>query len=720
MAKVAQLKTQSVDRMHVRLEHLDTLLGLAGEVIITSANLQELERRAQTALARHEPFPEECLNAIKTSNEASHRISQDLHDLVMAIRLVEIGDTLRLLRRPVRDLSRNLGRDVELIFEGSDTMIDKALAERLVDPLLHMLRNAVDHGIEPPIERTRGGKPSQGKIIISAVDREHATQICISDDGRGIDETTVLETAWDSNHLTRGSRAPLLDLLCRPGFSMATSVSATSGRGVGLDLVRSVVEEFDGKIELETEPGKGTTFKLMIPKLRAVNIVDALTLRAGNGLFALPIEQVVASLGIVPAQIQTAMDQGKYFTYQGQVIVLHDLRELLGSEPLPRDAEQLSVVIVQSRSDRIGLVISEFLGPQKLVNIPFDESLPHDPGVAGTSVFTGGRLGLTLDINELVARALGTNRLPASTSASDQGFLGIGAAGDAGTTVGPSDALEPCRADCPEIQKTVRGQGPSGLSSGASRFDEADVSGLIDELRSGLQKLQDALLSLEASPQETDLLNEAFRRLHAAKGNLTMLAAEAAADLAHHLETMLDFLRADRLEVTPERMDLMLDCVSYLSSTANAFPNPISPPPPELVEKLHSETKTGTKSDPAENQVELIGRTFELSPTLQLQVLSALKRGEHTFETYLTFDSGRQAPFLVAYLILRRLGLYGSILASLPSVAEIEKGKCGTAIKVLWSTPLDEAGVNETLEALSTHHNLIEYSSIPTTIFRYE
>ena len=742
MTEIAQVNKRTIDRMQVRLEHLDKLLSLAGEVIITSANLQDLERRATDATDKGRPLPPEGIDVIKTSNEAARRVSQDLHELVMAIRLIGIGETFRLFRRPVRDLCRKLGREVDLVFEGDDTLIDKALAERLVDPLLHLLRNAVDHGIEAPMERSRAGKEAKGRILVSAVDREHHTEIRVSDDGAGVDATQAREAARAAGLKADVDSLPLLDLLCVPGFTMAASVTATSGRGVGLDLVRSVVEEFDGEMELQTEPGKGTAFLLKIPKLRAVNIIDALTLRAGPSLYALPIEQVIASLGVRRDQVQTAMDRSRYFVYQGSVVVLRDLQELLGSPSLEDETDPLPVVIVQGRTGRLALIVSEFLGPAKLVNIPFEDGMEHDPGVIGTTVFTGGRLGLTVDIDALVSSGHGhqaSNRLSLSLdqeSASPAGdAVGTGASGVSGAanasaaspTSGVAGAVGAVgavgAAQGADRDKALRENESSrkGVSQGSlNDLEPGDTSALVEELRHHVQRLQDALLTLESDPEETSTLNEAFRRLHAAKGNLTMLGAEAASSLAHHVETIMDYLRGDRVPLTPERSDLLLDCVSYLAEVAASLPGSAAKPSEELLARVSEEADVRTPAHQGSADGELIGKAFELPPTVQLQVLSALKRGERTYETYLEFQSGRQADFLTAYLILRRLGIEGTVLASIPSVASIEQGTCGNALKVLWSTSLDEAGLEEVFDLLARQYDIREHSSMPTTIFRYE
>lgn len=706
MSDVAAVQTRTVDRMQVRLEHLDTLLALAGEVIITSANLQDLERRAN-GMTGASALGQESLHLIKASNEATRRISQDLHDLVMAIRLVEIGETYRLLRRPVRDLARNLGREIELDLAGADTLIDKALAEHLVDPLLHMLRNAVDHGIEPPLVRKGTGKPLCGRITVRAIDAEHHTEIRVEDDGAGIDIAAVRQRAAALLG-DRAERMSLLDLLCQPGLSTSAQVTATSGRGVGLDLVRNVVKEFDGELDVTTAPGQGTTFSLRIPKLRAVNIVDALTLRAGDDLYALPIEQIVANIGLHDDQVNTAFDRRRHFLYQGDVVPLHCLQEVLGQPQPTQRRSPLPVVIVRGRHGRAAFIVSEFLGPQKLVNIPLTEGMQHHAAVAGTAVFTGGKLGLTLDVDTLVATVHGVVAAPAEAARLvDAAHQTAAAAPTAGTSTRTGEGVT-----APRSATATTGDGPVA---------DGEAADLRRELLGGLQRLQDTLLSLENAPDDREHLNAAFRRLHAAKGHFTVLDAEPQALLAHHLETVLDYLRSDRLTLAPERMDLLLDGVTSLLEAAETLPGVPADPPTALLAGLQELTATETVA--AEDGLDLgdlVRQPFELVPTVQLQVLSALKRGERTYETYLSFDPGRQPSFLAAYLLLRRVGKAGTVLATLPAVKDIEEGRCGREVKVLWSTPLDEAEVNHLYDRLAPQYNLREHRSIPTTIFRYE
>ena len=237
-----------------------------------------------------------------------------------------------------------------------------------------------------------------------------------------------------------------------------------------------------------------------------------------------------------------------------------------------------------------------------------------------------------------------------------------------------------------------------------------DVSDLLEEMSTSLSILQDNLLGLETSADPLSSIQDAFRRLHGIKGNFSMLEVDSIVAFSHRLETVLDYVRAERLTITPEIMDLMLDCVSFLTKAVDALPSKILTPDEELADRLLQRCDV-----PRENTLrdrDIMGRAFDISPTTELQMLTAKKRGQHIYETYFTFHPGRQADYLVAYLWLCRLGTVGTVLETLPSVAEIEKGDCGNAIKVLWTNDQDEKALEELLEDHAPLYDVSSYQSI--------
>ncbi|MGL6225916.1 MAG: ATP-binding protein [Thermoguttaceae bacterium] len=738
---MSDTNTRTIDRMMVRIEHLDKLLNLAGEVIITSSTLHEVQRSMVDAITYHRPLSETSLDAIKTTNETTRRISQDLHDLVMAIRMVEIGETFRLFRRPVRDLSRALSKEIELKTEGDRVLVDKALSERLVEPLLHLIRNAADHGLESPMQRVREGKKEKGTITLTAIEHESETEILVSDDGRGVDEEKVYERARRLGLIGPNENPDLLTVLCISGFSTREKATDTSGRGVGLDLVREMVSEFGGRITIHNQPGVGFTFRMLIPKLKAVNIIDALIVRGGTTLFAFPIDKVLSLVSVQPDHIQASMDRDRFIRYRGEPIALFDLRETFGGPALEQEnPEIVPVVILEGKQDQIAVVVSEFHSPQKLVNVPINTKMfgRTAQGIAGTCIISEGRIGLTVDVDVLVALAVGVPLQSTVTS-------------DISTTFGS----EPNREESTQRSGTEGTSGADRTSgslpnqvmfshsedellkkqqlslkrdaiantleeTGQKELSATDVNDLLDELSRGLEELQNDLLSLESNVKDAELLKGCFRRLHAAKGNFTMLGADHSSELAHGLETLLDYLRTERLTLTQELMDLLLDGVGELIRATKMLPATIPPPASELLGRIdliiRSLNDRANDVDPSS----LLNAPFELNPHIELQLIGALKQGAYTYETFVHFTPGRQADYLIAYLTLRKLCMYGTVLASLPTVADLENGHCSGAIKVLWASSLDEEELKRKIDQWSPLFNIAEHQTIRTTVFRYD
>ena len=720
---------RTVDRMTVRIEHLDKLLNLAGEVIITSSTLHDLQREMVDAVTYHRPIIESSLQTIKAADEASRRISQDLHDLVMAIRMVEIGETFRLFRRSVRDLSRTLKKEIELKIEGENVQIDKALAERLVEPLLHLIRNAADHGIEQPLERSRQGKPPHGTIRLEAIEHENETEIIVSDDGRGIDGDAIREKAIQYGLLGSGDTFDLANVLCTSGFTTKEQATDTSGRGVGLDIVRNMVTGFDGKIEITTVPQVGSTFRLTIPKLRAVNIIDALIVRCSHNLFALAIEKVISLHGIPASQVQATMDRERFIRYLGEPIALFDLQELLGGGP----SESLRpgivpVVIIEGKTDRIAVAVTEFLSPQKLVNVPLETDMFGNvaPGVAGTCIISGGQVGLTVDVDCIIELATGHSDTDVKKNIPDGALLGLDPTHDKTSSPEPGalvtvthNARDELR-NKQQYQKRFMESGDNSPTQAGYELSEKDTLDLIDEVRRSLAELQDQLLTLEDEKDNSNVMRDVFRRLHALKGAFAMLENTPTADLAHNLETLLDFVRKDVIPLDRDLMDLMLDGVSELAEAAQGMPAKVPQINVELMQRIHDLIDEHRKNQMVTDENALLKEPFSLSAIVELQLIGALKNNSRTYETFLRFYPGRQANYLVIYLTLRRLCYFGTILATIPSIDQIEQGISGNAVKLLWATALQEPELTQVFEELSPLYNISEFHSMPTTVFRYD
>ena len=399
-------KPPELDRMAVKISHLDRLLGLTGEIIISASNISILQRHLSTSSVN---IDKNSLEMIKNVAMTTNRISSDLHHLVMDIRMVPIKETFLRFRRLVRDLAKKRGRQVDFEIVGEDTLVDKTVAEKLYEPLAHQIRNAVDHGLEDPLERKHVGKPPTGQLVLTAYKKEGFTYVSVADDGHGLDEARIRQVAVEKGFLPPAaaqaiSESECWNLIMQPGFSTASEATEISGRGVGMDVVKSTVESLGGEIVIETRRGHGTNFTYKIPQLSAVNITDALIIRSGESYYAVPIGNVVATQSFSLSDVNTTMEATESIIYLGTIVPLYDLRGLLTGTPLGDDEfrANLPVIIIDSKNGRIALKVSEFIRPQKLVLIPLPEIFSVR-GVAGTTILGGNQLGMVLDPFDLIA-----------------------------------------------------------------------------------------------------------------------------------------------------------------------------------------------------------------------------------------------------------------------------------------------------------------------------
>jgi two-component system, chemotaxis family, sensor histidine kinase and response regulator WspE len=352
----------------------------------------------------------ECLDTLSdrmaefgTFSHQSASLSGSLYEEVIGSRMRPFADGLTELPRLVRDLSRQLGKQVRLEITGGTTPVDRDVLDKLAAPLVHLVRNALDHGFEPPDERLAAGKPAAGTLRIEARHRAGRLAITVADDGRGLDLGAIRRRA-----ATRGptpaaqgvelSEAELTGLLFQPGFSMAAAVTDLSGRGVGLDIVRAVVVQLGGQVRAEPQAGRGMTFRLELPVTRSV--LRALLVEIGGEAFAFPLVRVDRVLQIAAARV-SSLEGLQYFDLDGHnvgLIAAHQVLELPGGEP----RDELCVVVVSDRGDRYGLSVDRFLGERDLVVQPFDPRLGKITDLAAASIMQDGTPVIILNVDDLV------------------------------------------------------------------------------------------------------------------------------------------------------------------------------------------------------------------------------------------------------------------------------------------------------------------------------
>ncbi|OIQ95372.1 chemotaxis protein CheA [mine drainage metagenome] len=375
------------DSIRIQAQHLDELIDRVGQLVIAQARLKQLA--ASEANGLFKPVAEEI-----------ERLSNELRDTTMGIRMVPIGSLFGRFRRLVRDLAEELGKDILLTTAGEETELDKTVIERLNDPLVHLVRNALDHGIESPEQRQAAGKPRQGRVQLSAVHSGAQVLISIKDDGRGLDLAAIRARAEENGLIPPGARLSDQELyLCifQPGFSTARAVSSLSGRGVGMDVVKRAIEGLRGLVEVGSSPGQGTEITLRLPLTLA--IIDGLLIRVGRGRYIIPLAAVEECVELSLAD--DLRSKGRSFlNLRGDLVPFLRLRDLFAS-PLPADPFQ-KVVIVSSGEQRVGLVVDQVIGDHQTVIKSLSRLHADVESFSGATILGDGSVALILDVPHLV------------------------------------------------------------------------------------------------------------------------------------------------------------------------------------------------------------------------------------------------------------------------------------------------------------------------------
>jgi two-component system chemotaxis sensor kinase CheA len=324
------------------------------------------------------------------------RLVEEVRHSALSLRMVPIGTTLRRFERVVRDVSVDLDKEVSLVVTGGDAEMDKALVERIGDPLLHLVRNALDHGIEPRAERLLAGKPARGMLRLNAFHDAGCIVIEVADDGRGLDRERILAKAVERGLVEPGaalSDQDVYDLIFEPGFSTAESISNRSGRGVGMDVVRRNVMALRGSVEVETALGVGTTMRIRLPLTLA--IIDGFLVGVGSSSFVIPLDRVTECVELTGGTTRDCT------SLRGEVLPLIRLRSVFDiGEPAPR---RQNVVVVEESGQRTGLVVDTLLGQFQTVIKPLGELFTHVKCIGGATILGNGEVALILDVGPLVA-----------------------------------------------------------------------------------------------------------------------------------------------------------------------------------------------------------------------------------------------------------------------------------------------------------------------------
>ncbi len=399
--KTRAQRTQQTVR--VSATKLESLVNLVGELVIGGANADLLARKTADD------------GLIEAMENISHLI-EEVRDTTLGLRMVQIGETFSRFRRVVREVSKSLGKEIDLRISGGETELDKTVIEKIGDPLMHLVRNAIDHGIESPEEREAAGKSSSGEVHLQAYHDSGSIVIQISDDGRGLSRKKLEAKAIEQGLIDADNTmkdAEIYRLIFEPGFSTAEEVSDISGRGVGMDVVRRNIDALRGQVDIESEPGNGSTITVRLPLTLA--IIDGFQVQVDDAQFIIPLDMVVECVELTDT-LRNDSNGSDYVSLRGEVLPYVCLGEMFGGSRSQGGSRRDNIIVVQYAGKRAGLVVDDLLGEHQTVIKPLGHVFQHLKGISGATILGSGEVAMIVDVQELVQRAMAasTSKAPAA------------------------------------------------------------------------------------------------------------------------------------------------------------------------------------------------------------------------------------------------------------------------------------------------------------------
>ncbi len=395
--KQSNIKKQNVNAqqtIRVNSLKLESLVNLVGELVIGSANSELISRRLGDT-------------DLNEAMENLLRLVEEVRDTALGLRMVQIGETFNRFKRVVREVSRDTGKDIGLHISGADTELDKTLIEKIGDPLMHLVRNSVDHGIESPEKRKAMGKPEKGNVNLDAFHDSGSIVIQIRDDGGGLSKEKILNKALEKGLVQEGQKLTdqeIYRLIFEAGFSTAEKVSNLSGRGVGMDVVRRNIEALRGHVEIESEEGKGTTISIRLPLTLA--IIDGFQVRVGDAQYIVPLDMVDECIELNES-LKGQDEQANYINLRGEILPFMHLRELFDSAEVASDSRHRdNIVVVQFAGHKAGFIVDELLGEHQTVIKPLGGVFRNLKGISGATILGSGEVAMIIDIPEMLNRVI--------------------------------------------------------------------------------------------------------------------------------------------------------------------------------------------------------------------------------------------------------------------------------------------------------------------------
>ena len=388
----AKPKAHAGQSVRVDIEKLDTLMNLVGELVINKVRLEQIGTTHR-------------LTELTETLEQMDRVTTDLQSVVMKVRMVPVSSVFNRFPRMVRDLAKELDKEINLTIEGEETELDRTVIDEIGDPLMHLLRNSLDHGVEHPQDREAKGKPRTGEVGLIARHEGNNVVIMVTDDGKGIDAEVIRRKAVEKGMISQEEAdnmddADAVRLIFLPGFSTADKITDVSGRGVGMDVVRSKIEALGGHVDVETTLDEGSVFKIKLPLTLA--IIQALLVKVQEEMYAIPLGAIDSTINITPDAIKTVRNK-EVIVLRGQIIPIIRLGNVLSVPRAEGDVnEDIFVVVVHLGDRKAGIVVDNLIGQQEIVIKTLGKLLVGLKVISGATVLGDGRVALILDVGALM------------------------------------------------------------------------------------------------------------------------------------------------------------------------------------------------------------------------------------------------------------------------------------------------------------------------------
>ena len=396
---IQQTSGASDDSVRVSIDRLDSLVNMVGELVTSHSMISQ------------DPAVQSCgQDRLGRSVRQAGKIVRQLQELATAMRMVPLRSAFQKVSRAVRELARSEGKSVQLVTSGEETEIDRHMVEALTDPLIHMIRNAIDHGIESSEQRVASGKPVEGVIHLSACHSAGRVQIELRDDGRGLDRQRILAKAVESGLVESDaelSESDTFSMIFEPGLSTADSVTEVSGRGVGMDVVKRNISALHGRVEVASQPGVGATFTISLPLTLAVT--DVMAVRVGNEEYLLPMIAIERAFRPTRDSVSRAVGAGELVMYRDEVLPLFGLHRLLDVDGAITDPSEALAIVISGHGRRCAIMVDDLLGHRQAVIKSLGKALGGVKEAAGAAILGDGRVGLILDPDSIVALAMDSN-----------------------------------------------------------------------------------------------------------------------------------------------------------------------------------------------------------------------------------------------------------------------------------------------------------------------